>query len=169
MRLLKQHDLKGLGGILLEDVEESLPLCEKILKMRANEIIYITRPNDKKKIMFYNDKMANFSVSFFEETILYCLLILIFDQKVDDDFTKLWRAVTVDAMDDAKIDEYLQKQGIRSMQDHGIKKPVAPKRKKAQQKKRQFKRPRDNEHLAEVLETYDNITITKKGDAMSNV
>lgn len=62
MRLLKQHDLKGLGGILLEDVEESLPLCEKILKMRANEIIYITRPNDKKKIMFYNDKMANFSV-----------------------------------------------------------------------------------------------------------
>ena len=72
-------------------------------------------------------------------------------------------------MDDAKIDEYLQKQGIRSMQDHGIKKPVAPKRKKAQQKKRQFKRPRDNEHLAEVLETYDNITITKKGDAMSNV
>lgn len=89
--------------------------------------------------------------------------------KVDDDFTKLWRSVTVDAMDDAKIDDYLQKQGIRSMQDHGIKKPVAPKRKKAQQKKRQFKRPRDNEHLAEVLETYDNNTITKKGDAMSNV
>lgn len=31
--------------------------------------------------------------------------------KVDDEFLKLWRSVTVDAMDDAKIDEYLEKQG----------------------------------------------------------
>lgn len=83
-------------------------------------------------------------------------------------------------MDDAKIDEYLEKQGengnfillnkylihsitgIRSMQDHGLKKPV-PKRKKAANKKRQFKKPRDNEHLADVLETYEDNTLTQKG------
>lgn len=34
LKLLKQQDLKGLGGILLEDVEESLPHCEKALKVR---------------------------------------------------------------------------------------------------------------------------------------
>jgi transcription initiation factor TFIIE subunit beta len=63
LRLLKQQDLKGLGGILLDDVQESLPHCEKVLKKLANEVIYITRPVDKKKILFYNDKMANFTVS----------------------------------------------------------------------------------------------------------
>ncbi|EAA11794.3 AGAP005382-PA [Anopheles gambiae str. PEST] len=141
MRLLKQHDLKGLGGVLLDDVQESLPHCDKVLKNRASEIIFITRPNDKKKILFYNDRTANF--------------------QVDEDFQKLWRAVTVDAMDDAKIDEYLEKQGIRSMQDHGPKKPLLPKRKKLANKKRQFKKPRDNEHLADVLETYEDNTLTQ--------
>lgn len=32
LRLLKQQDLKGLGGILMEDIQESLPLCDKHLK-----------------------------------------------------------------------------------------------------------------------------------------
>jgi transcription initiation factor TFIIE subunit beta len=147
LRLLKQHDLKGLGGVLLDDIQESLPHCEKVLKHRASEIIFITRPIDKKKILFYNDRTANFSV--------------------DEEFQKLWRSATVDAMDDAKIEEYLEKQGIRSMADHGIKRPIMAKRKKAPLKKRQFKRPRDNEHLADILETYDDNTITLKGDLQS--
>lgn len=63
LRLLKQQDLKGQGGVLLEDVQESLPHCEKALKNRANEIIYITRPIDKKKVLFYNDRSANMNVT----------------------------------------------------------------------------------------------------------
>lgn len=136
LRLLRQHDLKGLGGIMLEDVQESLPHCEKALKSLQNEIIYISRPIDKKKIMFYNDRAATLGL--------------------DEEFQKLWRAVAVESMDDQKIEEYLEKQGIRSMQDHGLKKPMVQKRKKPVQRKRQFKKPRDNEHLADVLETYDN-------------
>lgn len=46
---------------------------------------------DKKKVLFYNDRSA--------------------DLQVDEEFQKLWRSVAVDAMDDAKIDEYLEKQG----------------------------------------------------------
>lgn len=65
LRLLKQHDLKGMGGILLEEVQESLPHCEKALKNRANEIVYITRPTDKKKVLFYNDRSANLMVYLF--------------------------------------------------------------------------------------------------------
>lgn len=136
LRLLKQHDLKGLGGILLEDIQESLPHCDKHLKSLQNEILYIIRPLDKKKIVFYNDKTAQFPI--------------------DEEFQKLWRAVAVDAMDDQKIDEYLEKQGIRSMQDHGLKKPAPIKRKKPVNRRKQFKKPRDNEHLADVLETYDD-------------
>lgn len=67
----------------------------------------------------------------------------------------MWRSVTVDAVDDRKIDEYLEKQGLRSMQDHGPKKPLIPKRKKAPLKNRQYKKPRDNEHLKDVLEVYE--------------
>lgn len=50
---------------------------------------------DKKKVLFYNDRSA--------------------DLQVDEEFQKLWRSVAVDAMDDAKIDEYLEKQGKRIM------------------------------------------------------
>ncbi|XP_055325207.1 general transcription factor IIE subunit 2 [Sitodiplosis mosellana] len=143
IKLLKQYDLKGLGGIMLEEIQESLPHCEKVLKNYAKFILYITRPTDKKKIVFYNDKSA--------------------DITVDEEFKKLWRSIPVDSMEDAKIAEYLEKQGIRSMQDHGPKKPLVPKRKKAQSKKRQFKKPRDNEHLADVLVTYEDNTITQEG------
>lgn len=135
LRLLKQQDLKGLGGVLLDEIQESLPHCEKVLKHRASDIVFVTRPIDKKKILFYNDRTSNFAV--------------------DEEFQKLWRSATVDAIDDAKIEEYLEKQGIRSMADHGIRKQILPKRKKASLKKRQFKRPRDNEHLADILETYE--------------
>ncbi|XP_057333202.1 general transcription factor IIE subunit 2 [Microplitis mediator] len=136
LRLLKQHDLKGLGGILLDDIQESLPHCDKHLKNLQNDILFIHRPLDKKKIVFYNDKGTT--------------------MQIDEEFQKLWRAVAVDAMDDQKIDEYLQKQGIRSMQDHGPKKPAPMKRKKPNNKRKQLKKPRDNEHLADVLETYDD-------------
>lgn len=33
LKLLKQQDLKGIGGILLEDVQESLPHSEKALRV----------------------------------------------------------------------------------------------------------------------------------------
>lgn len=72
VKLLKQYDLKGLGGILLEEIQESLPHCEKVLKNRANEIIYITRPTDKKKILFYNDKTATITVQN-ESHLIICL------------------------------------------------------------------------------------------------
>lgn len=94
-------------------------------------------------------------------TLVYT--IHLFPLQVDEEFVKLWRATAVDAMDDAKIEEYLEKQGIKSMQDHGPRKPVVPKRKKVTQKRRQFKKPRDNEHLADVLETYEDNTLTQKG------
>lgn len=63
LRLLKQQDLRGIGGVMLDDIQESLPHCEKVLKKYANEIVFITRPTDKKKILFYNDKTANLPVS----------------------------------------------------------------------------------------------------------
>ena len=58
-------------------------------------------------------------------------------------------------MDDQKIEENLEKQGIKSMQHHGVKKSMPIKRKKASAKRKQLKKPRDNEHMAGVLEDYE--------------
>lgn len=83
---------------------------------------------------------------------------------MDEEFQKLWRLTTVDAIDEGKIDEYLQKQGIRSMQNFGPKKlaPLPLKRRKPINGKRLQKKPKDNEHLADVLEVYDHNKLTEK-------
>lgn len=38
--------------------------------------------------------------------------MVVYVVQVDDEFKKLWRSIPVDAMDDAKIEEYLEKQGM---------------------------------------------------------
>ncbi|XP_045461003.1 general transcription factor IIE subunit 2 [Harmonia axyridis] len=146
LKLLRQHDLKSLGGVLMDDVQESLPHCEKVLKslLNQNEIVIVQRTVDKKKILFYNNQRTG--------------------SLIDEEYQKLWRSVAVDAMDDAKIEEYLEKQGITSMQDNGPKKVAPLKRKKPSSRKKVFKKPRDNEHLADVLETYEDNTLTQKNN-----
>ncbi|CAL1284330.1 unnamed protein product [Larinioides sclopetarius] len=133
LKLLDKHDQRGLGGILLDDVAECIPNVEKALKVLGDSIIVITQPINKKKVLFYNDKSMQFNV--------------------DDEFQKLWRSVAVDGLDDEKIEEYLQKQGITSMQDIGVKK-VTPvqKRKKPSNRKSNFKKL--NQHMSDILEDY---------------
>ncbi|KAG8189408.1 hypothetical protein JTE90_020222 [Oedothorax gibbosus] len=133
LKLLDKHDQRGIGGIALEDIQESLPNVEKALKVLGDNIVCVTQPISKKKVLFYNDKGTQFTV--------------------DEEFQKLWRSVAVDGLDDEKIEEYLQKQGITSMQDIGIKK-VTPvqKRKRPSNKNRNFKKL--NQHMGDVLQDY---------------
>ncbi|KAJ4430452.1 hypothetical protein ANN_22668 [Periplaneta americana] len=98
--------------------------------------LYISRPIDKTKIEFYKNKIAALPV--------------------DDEFQKVRHSVEVESTDNLKIEEYLEKQGIHSMEDHGPKKPTLHKRKKPNQRKKEFTKPRDNEHSADVLEIYDD-------------
>ncbi|XP_044134547.1 transcription initiation factor IIE subunit beta [Bufo gargarizans] len=141
LRLLDKHDQRGLGGILLDDIEEGLPNSQKAIKALGDQIIFVTRP-DKKKILFYNDKSCQFTV--------------------DEEFQKLWRSVPVDSMDEEKIEEYLKRQGISSMQESGPKKviPVQKRKKASSQKKRRFKT--HNDHLAGVLKDYTDVTPGKQ-------
>ena len=41
------------------------------------------------------------------------------------DLQKLWRSATVEGVDETKIEEYLEKQGITSLQDMAMRKPVS--------------------------------------------
>ena len=140
MKLLKQYSIKGKGGILLEDLQESLPKCDSIIKKLEDngDIWLVNRPADKKKIVFFHDDSDDF--------------------EVHEDFVKLWRSVTVDGKDDINIDDYLTKNGIKSMQDQGMGKVSQLKRKPI---KRNFKRKnklKDNLHIAQDLEDYSEMT-----------
>ncbi|KAJ4449287.1 hypothetical protein ANN_00685 [Periplaneta americana] len=99
----------------IHDLKTLIRHCDKTLKALQNEIIYILRLIDKKKIVFYKNKTAALPVY--------------------DEFQKLWRSVAVESMDDLKIEEYLEKQG--NMQDHGPKKPIPHKRRNLNQCKKQ--------------------------------
>jgi transcription initiation factor TFIIE subunit beta len=136
IKLLKRKDLNGEGGIMYDDVVESLPNAEKIVQnLTTNgKVIQISRPCDKKRVLFYFDHMS--------------------DLEIDGEFVKQWRSISVDGLDIQKIEDYLDKQGIRSMQDQGLKRLPMAKRKKAQANRKK-KAPKDNEHLADVLEDYD--------------
>jgi len=142
LKMLKRKDLNGEGGVYYDDVNESLAKAEKIVQNLTTDgkIIQIPRPCDKKKVLFYYDHSTDFDI--------------------DDEFIKQWRSVSVDGVDDAKIEEYLDKQGIRSMQDQGLRKLNIQKRKKGPVK-RKTRAPKDNEHMADVLQDYSEMTADK--------
>ncbi|XP_064645898.1 transcription initiation factor IIE subunit beta-like [Lineus longissimus] len=137
MRLLERNDLKGLGGVLMDDVEEAVPKCGRVIQQLGSQITKITRPADKKEVLFYNDKS--------------------FDFTVDEEFIKLWRGVSVDGVDENKIDEYLDQRGITTMQDVGAKTaaPVQKRKRKGGNRKKTFKS--HNDHLGNLLEDYSNV------------
>ncbi|KAH9394279.1 Transcription initiation factor IIE subunit beta [Tyrophagus putrescentiae] len=137
IRLLDKYDSRGLGSITLEDIKESLPNAERIVKnlVDNNKIIMVTRPVDKKRILFYNDLQLSFSV--------------------DEEFQKAWRSIAVEGIDEDKIEEYLKNHGISSMQDLNLKKVNKPMQKRKDKKRKQnFKKL--NNHMGDLLQDYSD-------------
>lgn len=115
LKLLEKHEEKGYGGIFLDDIRESLPDADNVIRSIQNKILFITR-TDKKVVLFNKNKMD--------------------EMKVDEEFQKHWRAISVDGIGEADIDKYLNNAGIAAMQDSGVsKQQQAPQRKKARRKK----------------------------------
>lgn len=96
----------------------------------------------KKKVLYYNEKNSADNIV------------------VEEDIVKYWRDVAVDGMDETKIDDYLEKQGIASMKDMfaSNKVQIGGKRKGAG-KGRQVKK--HNDHLGGLLNEY-NPELVKK-------
>lgn len=131
IRLLSQREQRGLGGILIDDIVEGLPKAKKRLKKIKSKLIFVPGA-DKKEVVFLNDQSCDF--------------------KIDEEFQKLWRQVPVDSMEDNKIEEYLNSNGLASIQDKVAVKAVPQKRKKVGNRKRKFKTL--NDHLDGVLKDY---------------
>lgn len=126
----------GEGAIWMDEILESLPNANRAIKwLVENEyIIVITRPMDKRKIVFHNEGKQEF--------------------KVDEDFIKLWRSISVEGIADDKIEEYLEKHGIQSIQDLASKKmePIQKRRKVMRRQNKNFKA--HNEHMKDILKDY---------------
>lgn len=96
----------------------------------------------KKKVLYYNDKSVSENM------------------QVEEDIIKYWRDVPVEGMDESKIDEYLEKQGIASMKDaFANNKLQLQANKRKSHKGRQTKK--HNEHLGNLLNEY-NPDLVKK-------
>ena len=137
LRLLDEYDRKGKGGILLEEIEESLPRADKYISRLGDQILIIVRPVDKKKVVFYNEKS-------------------LLPTKIDEEFQKLWRSVAVDSLDETKIEEYLEKQGLSTMQDLNSRKslPIQKRKKVTSKKGKNFKKT--NTHVSDILQDYSD-------------
>lgn len=126
----------GEGAVWYDDIMESLPHATRAIKWLVDNdyIIVITRQMDKKKIVFYKEGKQ--------------------EEKIDEEFVKLWRSISVDGVADDKIEEYLEKHGITSIQDLESKKmePVQKRRKIMRKPNKNFKS--HNEHMKGILEDY---------------
>lgn len=130
--VLQKHYNEGGGGLLYDDVEESLPSAEKIVRSTTNKniVLKVTRPTDKKIVLFHND-------------IQHSMV-------VDEKFKELWRHSSVEGMGEGDIENYLVNHGISTMKDSAFRKPpVTVQKKKSSQKKKQFKI--QNVHLEQGL------------------
>ncbi|KXJ19154.1 general transcription factor IIE subunit 2 [Exaiptasia diaphana] len=127
LRLLEKHEERGYGGVYLDDIRESLPDADNVIRSIPKRIIFITKP-DKKVVLFNKNKTYNITV--------------------DEEFQKHWRAISVDGIGEADIDKYLNNAGIVAMQDSGVSQKQTPQRKKSR-KRKQFKKL--NDHLDESM------------------
>lgn len=127
LKLLERHQERGLGGILLDDIRESLPDADEVVKSAGRRITFITRPTDKKVILFFKNDQYQVSV--------------------DEEFQKHWRGVSVEGIGENDIEKYLVNAGITTMQDSGIRKPQQTQQRRKPNRKRNFKKL--NTHLDE--------------------
>jgi len=115
VRLLEKHEQNGLGGVLLDDVQEGLPNACDIVKAVSDRCIFVTRSNDKKAILFHYD--ASYAVN------------------VDEEFQKHWRGIAVEGLAEPDIERYLNSSGITTMQGISSQNQKRPDKRRGQRKK----------------------------------
>jgi len=144
INLIRETQTKGLGGIPMENIQESLTTAEfdRIFKKPSEDIVILSGKG-KQKILYYNDKSSPENI------------------QVELDITKMWNNVSVDGLDETKIAEYLERQGLSSMKDPNaaMAASIQPVKRKQSTKGRQIKK--HNEHLGNVLNEYDPDLVKK--------
>uniref|UniRef100_A0A7E4ZVH5 Transcription initiation factor IIE subunit beta n=1 Tax=Panagrellus redivivus TaxID=6233 RepID=A0A7E4ZVH5_PANRE len=133
---LQKNYRDGKGAILLSELNECFAKAEERMEKLGPACITIPCQVNKRKdkAYFYNDTEVGIDV--------------------DDEFKALWRSSNVDALDEKKIDEYLNKHGLSIIKDQGPKRYMhsAPKRKAA---KRRGTGKIQNTHMSDILINFE--------------
>ncbi|OQV23290.1 General transcription factor IIE subunit 2 [Hypsibius exemplaris] len=135
LRLLQDHHVKGAGGILMDDIEESLPHASKVMEELSSSIIVIKRPYDKRQVVFFRDPSVAVDMP--------------------EDISKLWRSVSVDGMDAKKIADYLSKSGFSFIKND--QRPLGATKKRGRKGARDGKVVlKNNDHVKDILQDYSS-------------
>lgn len=136
--VLQGHYNEGLGGMLFDDVAESLPSAEDIVRSTTGKglVLAVSRSTDKKIVLFHNDVQHSMDVN--------------------EKFKELWRHSSVEGMGETDIEKYLVDHSISTMKDSSLRKPLVAQKKKPIRKKKQFKV--QNVHLDQgLLRDFNNV------------
>ena len=114
-----------------------------LIKQKLGEEIVVLVGKGKKKILYYNDKSSPENI------------------QVEEELVKYWRDVAVEGLDEAKIEEYLEKQGIASMKD-GLNNVQTLPGGKRKQSARGRQSKKHNDHMGTILNEYNPDLIKKQ-------
>ncbi|XP_030376664.1 uncharacterized protein LOC115625669 [Scaptodrosophila lebanonensis] len=93
LTLLRDHERRGLGGIWLEDIKESLPHAEKVLEKTRDSYHVVYRKVDKRVVIYYRKKSL--------------------DIVVNPGLQDIWQEISVAYLTDSQIEAHLKSRGIR--------------------------------------------------------
>ena len=108
-KLLQFYESQGKGGILLSEVREAVPNFEPALEKIKDDLFELNPTRDKaEKALFFNNKE-------------FCI-------ELDENFTALWRSISVEGIGSISIESELRKYGIdvikgamENSQERGVK------------------------------------------------
>jgi hypothetical protein len=120
LNFLKDKEENGMGGVLMSEIEESVPRAERTIRKLNENIFKITRgERDKEEVIFYNNKD--------------------YEMSVDEMIVSQWRQVSMDGQSDGDIEKYLENVGLNAMHGEGRKRKAPNQQKKSRKKARQTK------------------------------
>lgn len=139
-RLLRTHEIEGLGGVEFDDIDECIKDAGNVIKSLGDTVFDYTNPHNKKRVIYFNDTR--------------------FDLKLDEKFKELWRSTNVVGVSEQEVEKYLEKYGLNSISADKAKSvscPATSNNFKRKITKRRNPRPailKHNEHVKDILMDY---------------
>lgn len=149
LNLLKTRHEECEGAISVEDIRNSIPKsqskkldADKIIEnlIKAGDVIKFAASN-KREVLFYADRAHNLNVH--------------------QDFIKGWKSISVENKTPEEIREDLNREGHRGLMSNRTSLATNKESKTKKRPGRRTDRLKDNQHVADQLEDYSNVTIKK--------
>ncbi|KAM7536311.1 hypothetical protein Aperf_G00000085168 [Anoplocephala perfoliata] len=138
-KLLRDHEMNGLGGVEFDDIAECIKDADRVVKSLGDSVYDYMNPHNKKRVIYFNVKG--------------------YDLGVDECFKELWRSVSVVGVSEHEVELYLDKNGLNSISADKPKlvSNLSSNRNTRKATKRRNPQPlvlKHNEHMKDILMDY---------------